>query len=144
MKNVKYNSLVCRGEVMKYVYEFRVRFGDTDAYGIVHHRNFYNYFDEARFQFSKDVLGFDVQSKIKFPLLESSCVYKNPLKFDLEYRTIELECKLIHNAKIEFTYVIKSGKKRYAYGRTVHVYVDEEGKLCPQIPEWLIDKISQY
>lgn len=128
---------------MKYSYEFRVRFGDTDAYGIVHHRNFYHYFEEARFQFSKDILGFDVESKVKFPLVESSCVYKNPLKFDLKYYFVEVECKTIHDAKIEFTYTIKSGKKKYAYGKTVHVFVDENDQLCLELPEWLKDKISQ-
>ena len=66
---------------MKYRYNFKIRFGDTDAYGIVHHRNYYNYFEEARFQFSADIFGFNVESDVKFPVIESSCIYKILLNF---------------------------------------------------------------
>jgi acyl-CoA thioester hydrolase len=130
-----------RGEAMKYLYRFKVRFGDTDAYGIVHHRNYYNYFEEARFQFSNEILGFDVESKVKFPVIESACIYKNPLKFDLKYYGIELDCRLIHNSKIEFTYIIKDDKKKYAQGKTVHVFVGQNNKMCLEIPKWLSSKI---
>lgn len=133
---------------MKYIHEFRIRFGDTDAYGIVHHSNFYNYFEEARFQFSADYLGFSEDmannSAVKFPIIESSCIYRNPLKFSLDYYIIELEFRIVESSKLEFKYVIKdiNKKKKYAYGKTVHVIVDEQNKLCVDMPEWLDEKIK--
>jgi acyl-CoA thioester hydrolase len=128
---------------MKYRYNFKIRFGDTDAYGIVHHRNYYNYFEEARFQFSADIFGFNVESDVKFPVIESSCIYKNPLKFSLDYHILEVECRIIENAKLEFNYIIKdkTSKKKYAYGKTVHVFVNEKNKMCVEIPEWISKKL---
>ena len=136
---------------MKYIYKFKVRFDDTDAYGIVHHSRYYNYFEEARFQFSADHLGFTEDmangSNIKFPIIESHCVYKNPLKFSLDYYIIELEFKLLENSKLEFDFIIKDNKnqkKRYAYGKTIHVLIDEQNKLRLDLPQWFIDKIKPY
>lgn len=127
-------------------YEFKIRFGDTDAYGIVHHRNFYHYFEEARFYFANVVFGFDVTSKIKFPLTESHCVYKIPLKFTLDTHMIDINCRSISNSKLEFEYRIMDMecKRVYAYGKTVHVYVDENDKLRLEFPKWLESKIETY
>ena len=126
-------------------YKFKIRFGDTDAYGIVHHRNYYNYFEEARFQYSQDVFGFDVESKIKFPLTECYCKFKNPIKFTLDMFIIDVECKNIMNSKLEFSYKImdQSYKKLYAYGSTTHVYVDENGKMNLELPNWIQEKLEK-
>ena len=133
---------------MKYIHKFRVRFSDTDAYGIVHHSSFYNYFEEARFQFSADCLGFSEdmanKSAVKFPIIESSCIYKNPLRFSLDYYIVELGFRKLETSKLEFNFTIKdkNQKKRYAYGKTVHVIIDEQNKLCIDLPKWLDDKIK--
>lgn len=133
---------------MKYIHQFRVRFSDTDAYGIVHHSKFYNYFEEARIHFSADYLGFSEDmannSGIKFPVIESSCTYRNPLKFSLEYYVVEVEFENPKNPKLEFNFVItdKNRHKKYAYGKTVHVVVDASNKLCINLPKWLDDKIQ--
>lgn len=127
-------------------YKFNIRFGDTDSYGIVHHRNFYHYFEEARFRFSKEVLDYDEESNIKFPLIESYCRYQNPIRFTLTAYTIEVECRLIDDAKIEFNYRIfdEKHKRLHAFGRTVHVYVDENNKMHLEIPKDLQKKILNY
>lgn len=128
---------------MDYTYNFKVRFGDTDAYGIIHHSQYYHYFEGARFQFSADVLGFTEESKVKFPVIDSSCVYKNPLTFSLDNYVVKLTCTIINDVKLEFSYMIKDQAltKIYAYGKTTHVYLNEQGKLCVELPEWLRSRL---
>ena len=127
-------------------YKIKIRFGDTDAYGIVHHRNYYQYFEEARFLFSRDIFGFEGDTDIKFPLIESYCKYRNPIKFSLANYIVEIRCENIMHSKLEFEYTLMDElcKKVYAYGKTVHVYIDEHNKFCLELPEWLIKRIEEY
>ena len=50
------------------------------------------------------------------------------------------------NSKLEFEYTLMDElcKKVYAYGKTVHVYIDEDNKFCLELPEWLIKRIEEY
>lgn len=131
---------------MKYIYKFKVRFSDTDMYGIVHHKNYYDYFDEARFNFAAEILKYNEKIPIKFIVTEASCVYKNPLKFSVDFYILELECKIINNVKLEYTHVIKSEdrKIRYAYGKVTQAIVDENNKLCIEMPEWIKNKLVKW
>ena len=131
---------------MKYIHKFKVRFSDTDMYGIVHHKNYYDYFDEARFNFASEILEYNEKMPIKFIVTESNCVYKNPLKFSVDFYVLELECKIIKDIKLEYKHVIKSGdrKIRYAYGKVTQVIVDEHNKLCTEIPECIKNKLVKW
>ena len=131
---------------MKYIHKFKVRFSDTDMYGIVHHKNYYDYFDEARFNFASEILEYNEKMPIKFIVTESNCVYKNPLKFSVDFYVLELECKIIKDIKLEYKHVIKSGdrKIRYAYGKVTQVIVDEHNKLCTEIPEYTKNKLVKW
>ena len=129
-------------EWIEYNYEFCVRFRDTDAYGIVHHSNYYCYFEEARYEFSKKVLKIfenQVLNKLKFPVISSECIYKNALGYDLGKCQVKLKFRIIDSIKIEFLYeIIKKGSNKvYAKGRTVHAVINEDDKLCLTLPPCL-------
>ncbi|BAB05718.1 acyl-CoA thioesterase [Halalkalibacterium halodurans] len=66
------------------VYHFRVKFGDTDAAGIVFYPNYYKWMDEACHHFLTE-LGFPtselIDKKIGFPIVEATCQFKAPLLF---------------------------------------------------------------
>lgn len=129
-----------------YKHNFKVRFSDTDTYGIVHHKNYYDFFDDARFHFAKDAFGYNQDSKIKFIVAESHCIYKNALKFSLDFYTILLNCKIINNVKLHFDETIKSldMKKTYAKGTIVQVLTDENDKLLLEIPKSIREKLESF
>ncbi|MGI6256700.1 MAG: acyl-CoA thioesterase [Anaerovoracaceae bacterium] len=127
---------------MKYTYNFSVRFRDTDAYGIVHHSNYFCYFEEARYNFSEKVLKLyeqGVMTKLKFPVISAECIYKNALGYALEEYQVHLKFRILEGARIEFRYELlkENERKIYAKGRTVHAILNEEDKLCLQLPKSL-------
>ena len=125
---------------MDFCYPFKVRFSDTDSYGIVHHSRYYCYFEEARYAFARSVdtvkhmpQGVDV----RFPVLTSSCEYRKPLLYDDRTVFVKLSCHIECDCKIEFSYAVIDEKGTvYAKGKTSHV-VTENGETCFVLPAWL-------
>lgn len=69
-------------------YQFRVRWGETDAAGIVYYPNFYKWMDEASHHFFHEI-GFSFghlfsEEKAGMPLLEALCKFKSPLMHEDE------------------------------------------------------------
>ncbi|MED4752506.1 thioesterase family protein [Brevibacillus choshinensis] len=68
------------------IYEYKVKWGDTDAAGIVFYPNFYKWMDQAtgdlfyslRYPLSK----LFAEQKIGLPLLETYCEFKSPAFFE--------------------------------------------------------------
>lgn len=133
---------------LEFVYPFKVRFSDTDAYGIVHHSRYYCYFEEARYEFTKQCLnlfsGYPEGNSLKFPVISSSCGYRRSLEYTLEEMYIRLRFRILDGCKVEFTYEVKKEGKSiiYAKGRTVHAILENE-KLCLTVPEWIKEKIRR-
>ncbi|HAU86658.1 MAG TPA: acyl-CoA thioesterase [Lachnospiraceae bacterium] len=131
-----------------YTYEFQVRFRDTDAYGIVHHSNYFCFFEEARYEFSKVMLGMydgnEDMEELKFPVLKAECEYRHALEYDMKDYIINLKFRIEGESKIEFRYELcrKDEKKVYARGKTVHGILDKNDKLCLVIPQWLRNQIE--
>lgn len=131
---------------MTFVYKFKVRFSDTDTYGIIHHSSFFIYFEEARYSFSKNVLKIfdsDTFNEFKFPVLRAECNYRSPLFYDLKDYEVKVDLQLFQANRILFKYTInKSGdSKILATGKTVHAIVENE-RLCLSIPEKLEEAIK--
>lgn len=136
-------------EWIEYTCEFSVRFRDTDAYGVVHHSNYFCYFEEARYDFARKILKFNDEDlfavNFKFPVLEAECRYRKAVTYEKNNFNVVLKFRTISNCKLEFLYELKcpGGKKIYASGRTVHAIVDENNKLCITIPQMLLEKIMR-
>lgn len=67
-------------------YSFKVRWGDTDAAGIVFYPNFYKWMDEATHEYFA-AIGYPTsklyaEQQINVPLLEAHCQFKSPLLFE--------------------------------------------------------------
>lgn len=67
-------------------YLFQVRWGDTDAAGIVFYPNFYKWMDEATHEYLS-AIGFPssklfADQHIGVPILEANCLFKKPLMFE--------------------------------------------------------------
>lgn len=118
------------------------RFSDTDAYSIMHHASYYFWFEEARFRFAQEILGFDERSpqdsEIRFPVIESACRYRAPVRHGDRLR-IELVFELGTAAKIRFSYKAVNDRtgQIHAQGHTLHVFSDSENRILFNVPQWL-------
>lgn len=107
-----------------------VRYVETDKMQIVHHSNYYIYFEEARTQFIKDsgMSYSEMEEKgIMIPLIESSCKYLQGAKYEDEL-TIKTWIKELTPVKVEFNYLVIRDKdeKEIAKGSTIHAFVDSQ------------------
>ncbi len=105
-----------------------IRFGETDAMGVVWHGNYLKYFEDAREAFgAKHHLTYlDVYGKGYFtPIVKSEVDYKSPLYYGEKAKVI-VRLHHVRAAKIVFEYEIVnlSTKNVSAVGKTVQVFLN--------------------
>jgi acyl-CoA thioester hydrolase len=131
---------------MKYFsHRHRVCFYETDAMGVVHHSNYFRYFEEAR------------GGWVRHHKLDTLIWGADPIGFAV----IEAEAKYIraalHNDELEIRLQVRREKSRYhfryalyrvsdstllATGGTTHVPVNSQMKICkvPEIFNQVVEK----
>lgn len=110
--------------------EFRVRYSETDQMGVVHHRNYYSWFEIGRTEWIREHLSVsyaDLEKKgVLLPLYESSIRYKAPAKYDdiVVVRTVVKECT---NVRIHFYYEVyrKETNELLVFGETKHAFTNQ-------------------
>ena len=112
--------------------KIKVRYVETDQMGIVHHSNYFVWFEVGRTEFIKEsgIKYSDMEKMgVLLPLIESGCQYKTGARYEDEI-IISTSVKLITPIRIEFKYeVIRvEDEKLLAVGFTKHVFVDKELK----------------
>lgn len=133
----------------KFVYQFQVEWGDTDAAGIVYSPNFYKWMDEATHHFFA-YLGFPLSKlisvdKIGIPALESNLQFKKALRFE---ETFEITSALLlikdKVFTIEHTF-IKDGEE-IAKGRETRALasIAEDRLKAISIPEDIRQALNDY
>lgn len=120
---------------MSFVYTRRVQFYETDAQGIVHHSNYFRYFEEARGEFLRSK-GFPYSKLRKkgyeVVLLLAECEYKKPLFYD-EIFKIELKLSELTRFTFTFNYEVFKNETLVANAKTRHCVV-KDGKIV-SIPQ---------
>ncbi|MBR0290131.1 MAG: acyl-CoA thioesterase [Selenomonadaceae bacterium] len=122
---------------------YRVKFYDTDTFGIVHHSNYIRWFETGRVEFLRE-LGIDLNEMmsdgILFPIIEVSAKFHAPAKFDDELE-IETTAEALTKAKMKFNYAIrKCGEEKIlAEGTSTNVFTSD-GKIC-RLPDKYFSKI---
>ena len=117
--------------------KYRVKFFDTDTFGIVHHSNYIRWFETGRVEFLRE-LGIDLNEMmsdgILFPIIEIGAKFHSPAKFDDELE-IETTAEALTKAKMKFNYVIRKlgDEKILAEGNSTNVFT-HDGKIC-RLPE---------
>lgn len=108
--------------------KLRVRYAETDAMCIVHHSNYYVYFETAREDFIQG--GGARYSEIEeagimMPLVETQCRYIQGAKYDDEL-IIETTMKELTPAKVVLLYEVRRVKDGalIAKGKTIQAFVD--------------------
>ncbi len=111
----------------------KVRFVETDMMGVVHHANYFRWFEMGRVEFLRQagILLLDLMADgIVFPITEVSCQYRASARFD-DYILIETIPKVLSKAKMEFTYRVIRERDGIllAEGYTQNVFTDTNGKI---------------
>lgn len=129
-------------------YLFKVRFGDTDAAGIVFFPNFYKWMDEASHEFFAK-LGHPTSrllsvEKVATPLLESKCEFKKPLFFEDEV-VLRTEVLEIHNKVFKLAHTFYRGQTLIATGYTLRAWTlfEDRPKAIP-IPDTIREQLVAH
>ena len=111
----------------------RVRYQETDQMGVVYHSNYFIWFEIGRTEFFRQLdLAYKVmeENNILVPVVDVSCKYKAPAKYDDEI-IIKTRCESLKSVKIKFEYEIirASDEKLLAEGYTVHAFTSSDLKI---------------
>jgi len=107
-----------------------VRYGETDAMAVVHHVNYYLYFEVAREDLIKE-LGISYkeleESGVMLPLVETQCKYIEAAKYD-DNLVVEATISQLTPVKVKVAYVIRreEDNKILAKGNTLQAFVDRK------------------
>ncbi len=135
----------------------RVRYQETDQMGVVYHSNYFIWFEIARTELIRSI-GItynDIEkSGLLLPVIDVSCQYKIPAKYDEELLIRVLVSKYT-GLRIDFIYEVVRlfDQELLASGFTKHVFIDYDYKprrLDRVIPEFhkkilgIIEKQNGY
>lgn len=121
-------------------FEFKVRWADTDAAGIVYFPNFYKWIDHATHDIFTEIGSPAAQlrdeQKIGWPLLETHCEFKTPAYFEDEIR-LETQIVEVRDKVFRMTHEFYRGDTLLAHGHTVRAWTSfaQEKPKAVSIPE---------
>jgi acyl-CoA thioester hydrolase len=112
---------------------YRVIYGDTDQMGVAYYANYLRWFETGRTELLRQigVLYSSVEAAgLFFPVMEVSCRYHKPARFDDEI-VVETALTALGRATLVFGYKItrKNDGQLLAEGWTRHACVDHRGKV---------------
>ncbi|WP_087972011.1 acyl-CoA thioesterase [Oceanobacillus rekensis] len=126
-------------------YPLKVRWGDTDAAGIVFYPNFYKWMDEATHEFFSHI-GYPTstlykEQQIATPLLETKCEFKSPLFFEDEVIVRSIVTELHRKVfKISHTFIRKDVMVATGYELRAWTSFNAKPKATP-IPDEVRNKM---
>ena len=110
-----------------------VRYVETDKMGIVHHANYYPWFELARGEFIKKI-GMKYSDMeglgIMMPIVESYCKYYEGAKYEDEI-IVQTSIEEISAVKVIFNYKVirEHDGKLLAKGKTTQTFIDKGFKI---------------
>lgn len=134
--------------MIAHCFEYRVRYGDTDAAGVVYNANYLRLFEIGRSEMMREngCSYKDIEDKgFYLPVTEAFSRFKAPAKYD-DLIVIETSITELKQLTCTFSYKITrddGGDKRklLAKGYTVHAAVTKEGKLT-RLPKEVMAQIE--
>lgn len=132
---------------MKHIFEQKVFYSDTDAYGVVWHGAYLRWLEMGRVGLC-EMMGHNlvdlVNQNIVLPVTNINIKYKSSAKLEDEM-IIETEISEFKGFTVTFKQVIKSKKsfKSYVEAEVVVVAIDNNGKLYRKMPEVLAKSFNE-
>ena len=124
--------------------ELTVRFAETDAMGIVHHRNYLVWFEAARVAWL-DAAGVPytevAASGHHFAVTAAALNYRAPARFGDRVR-VTAAAERMRSRQVIFAYTVRNAEDGtlLVTGRTEHVSVDRAGRMA-SLPAELYDRL---
>lgn len=123
----------------------RVRFVETDLMGVVHHSNYFRWFEMARVEYlrlANVLLPELISAGIVFPIVDVQCKYRQSAYFDDQIR-IEAELVEFSRVKLCFAYKVlrDSDGTLLAEGKTRNAFTDIKGRII-RLPQLYFDRIE--
>jgi acyl-CoA thioester hydrolase len=125
-------------------YHVRVRFGETDLMGIVHHAAYLGYFEAGRVEYLRrrgiDALSWAAQG-LHLPVVEARVKYRRTARFDDEL-VVETRVAKVSRVTVDFTYRILdlADQQLITEGNTLLACVGDGHKLR-RIPADVVSKL---
>lgn len=118
--------------------EIRVRYSDTDHFGVVYYANYLNWLEAGRTEILRDngISYKDYEIKGFFaPVVKLEVEWKNSARYD-DIVVIETKIEKIGNSSVEFGYNIyrKEGNLLLATAKTINVFIKKNGETI-RVPD---------
>ncbi len=114
--------------------EIRVRYAETDKMGIVHHSNYYVWFELGRSDYCRNrgfsYLEMEEDQNLLMVVAESYCRYKSPAFYE-DVLSVKTRIEKLKSRGIVFEYEVlrKADEKLIAVGKTTHIITDKNKKI---------------
>ncbi|TWT90604.1 Acyl-CoA thioester hydrolase YbgC [Pseudobythopirellula maris] len=122
----------------EHTFDLEVRYYETDGQGVVHHSNYFRYFELARVELLKQV-GHDYADLERdgYMLVVSKidCRYRSPARYG-DLLRIHIRTTRARGARIDHEYRIACGERLIAEGHSTIACIGRDG-LVQRIPEIL-------
>ncbi|MGA0042176.1 MAG: acyl-CoA thioesterase [Flavobacteriaceae bacterium] len=130
---------------MTHQISFRVRYGETDQMGVVHHGNYALYFEMARIEWLRE-LGVSYkameESGIALPVVNLTVNYRKPLFYDDEL-TVTTRLKGLPTATLKFEFEIQNQNKELCSTAEVTlVFLNNSTRKPMRCPQELLERIQ--
>ncbi|MFZ3132771.1 MAG: thioesterase family protein [Desulfosporosinus sp.] len=110
----------------------RVRYSETDQMGIVYHSNYLDWFEVGRAELFRELdlpyTKIDEQG-LGLAIIEANCRYRLPARYDDDL-VIITRLDHISARSVRFYYHVFREETLLAEGKTVHVFINKEGRLA--------------
>ncbi len=130
-----------------YDHKIRVRYGETDAMGVVYHGNYPLYFEEARTEMLRSVgLSYAELERqgTMMPVVDMHIKYLNPAYYD-DLLTVRITIKEVPTVRIVFHYeVINAEEKVVNRAEVTLVFVDAITRRPQRAPQAMVNAILAY
>jgi acyl-CoA thioester hydrolase len=118
--------------------EIRVRYQETDAMGVLHHANYFTYFEIGRTELLRaNGRNYrDVEADGVFMVVvKLECRYRRPAHYD-DLLVLRTKTTRVTAAKIEHEYQLMRGDEVLCEASSTLACVDRDGQV-QRVPEWL-------
>lgn len=132
---------------MKHIFETKVYYSDTDAYGVVWHGAYLRWLEKGRVDLC-DALGLDLvtlkKSDILLPVTNMNVRYKASAKLN-DTVIIETRIEKYNSLSVTFKQLIKSKETEKVFIESLFdvVAINEAGKLYRRLPEEIVQAFKK-
>lgn len=132
---------------MKHIFETKVYYSDTDAYGVVWHGAYLRWLEKGRVDLC-DALGLDLvtlkKSDILLPVTNMNVRYKASAKLN-DTVIIETWIEKYNSLSVTFKQLIKSKETEKVFIEALFdvVAINEAGKLYRRLPEEIVQAFKK-